>query len=152
MPSHSLGRSFESNSVTWFLKRRNRAWLRSRIRSPMRRLYWRRTSPEKKSVESARRLVESAVAQNQSPVSISFAKPFSTTGNFLFQNDIHQKHGRTFQSFSHQLRFQSEESSPSLSFRSLSFNCLEHSADLLSHAIETESTLCICIFYQVKIM
>ena len=44
IPSHSIGRSIESNSVTWFLKRGNGAWPRTRIWSPMRRLYWRRTS------------------------------------------------------------------------------------------------------------
>ena len=39
MPSHYIGRSIESSSMTWFLKKGNRGWLRTGIWSPMRRLY-----------------------------------------------------------------------------------------------------------------
>ena len=54
MASHSIGRSIESNSVTWFLKRGNRAQNKDLVADTQTLL--KENLFEKKSVESARRL------------------------------------------------------------------------------------------------
>ena len=63
-----MGRSIESNSVTWFLKRGNRAWLRTRERRAQNKdlvadaqTLLEENLSEKKSIESARRLGKSKI-------------------------------------------------------------------------------------------